>query len=85
VTDLYAAGGHTEGGDYALSVRHLNDVSPQDRAIYGIEVALTARNAEQTIIRGDGSKEVVAPKDSRFVAYLIWVNGAWRTDVLESR
>lgn len=85
VSELYSAGGRAEGGEYAIKVERVKDVSPKDQSAYGIEIALTARNAEQTIYRSDGNEEAVAPKDSTFVAYLIWVNSAWRTDVLESR
>lgn len=84
VEKLYGDGGHAEGGDYALTIVGLKELTTDDKALYGMEAELKVRNAEQRIVR-DGDVEVSKPKTSAFTTYLIWVDEAWRTDILEAR
>lgn len=85
VEDLYESGGHAEGGEYDLTIQDLKDVSPKDRSVFGIEARYEVRNAEQSITHGDGGHEAMTPATTEYLSYLIWLDGAWRTDVLEPR
>jgi hypothetical protein len=83
VEDLYSAGGRAEGGEYELTITGIKQVESEDKALQGIEAHYEVRNAEQTIVHGDGSREVMASATTTYLSYLIWLDGAWRTDVLE--
>ncbi|TWG95920.1 hypothetical protein L615_004600000150 [Nocardioides sp. J9] len=83
VENLYSDGGHAEGGEYALTIEKVKRLTASGSPP-GAEAFIRVRNAEQRIIRGS-DVETSAPKTSRFVTYLIWVDGAWRTDILEPR
>lgn len=85
VNGLYRGGGHAEGGEYHLVIERIREVTAGNHSFQGIEAHLTVRNAEQLIVRGDGSSETSAPKPSSFLNYLIWTDGAWRVDILEPR
>lgn len=84
VEELYRSGGHAEGGEYALTIVRIKELTSSDREFYGMEAVLEVRNARQRIVR-DGDVEVSEPKTSRFTTYAIWVENAWRIDILEPR
>jgi hypothetical protein len=85
VEDLYESGGRAEGGEYDLTVTKVKHIESQDGSLQGFEAHYRVRNAEQTIVHGDGSREVMTPATTDYVSYLIWLDGALRTDVLEPR
>lgn len=85
VDKLFQAGGHTEGGAYALRIDQLKRVTSDDRALRGIEAVIRVRNEEQVIVGADGTWDISDPRTSEYLTYLIWTDGAWRTDVLEPR
>jgi hypothetical protein len=84
VEQLYGSGGHAEGGEYVLRIVRIKELTSKDQALYGMEAVLEARNAPQRIVR-DGDVELSEPRTSRFTTYTIWVDEAWRTDILEPR
>jgi hypothetical protein len=85
VSELYEPGGHAEGGAYELSIKHVKVINSEDKALRGVEARYDVRNAEQVIVRGDGTRETIAPATTTYLSYLIWIDDAWRTDVLEPR
>lgn len=85
VRNVYAPGGHATGGQYEVTVRRVKVLRSDDRSLKGMEVAFNARNAEQVIVRNDGTTETSAPKTSAFLCYLLWARDSWRADVLEPR
>lgn len=85
VKKLFGGGGHTEGGEYSLVIDRVKKLSSADKALTGMEAAIQVRNRDQVIVSGDGSREISKARTSRYLTYLIWVQEAWRTDVLEPR
>lgn len=85
ISDLYTDGGHAIGGEYTLRIERITEVTTPDKAALGIEAAIRVRNQEQTIVQGSGESARSVPATSRYLIYLIWVNEAWRTDIVEPR
>ena len=83
IENLYASGGTAEGGQYELTITGIKQIESDDKSLRGIEANYEVRNAEQAIVHGDGSREVMTPATTRYLSYLIWLDDAWRTDVLE--
>ncbi len=85
VAELYSSGGHTKGGEYSVTIKRIKQVTSEDSSLRGMEAKYEVRNAEQVIVQGDGSSETSTPGTTPYLSYLIWVDNAWRTDVLEPR
>ncbi len=85
VRDLYRDGGSAKGGKYEVRIGHVRTITSADKTLTGIEAKYDVRNSRQTIYRGDGPPEVSEPATTAYLSYLIWVDRAWRTDVLEPR
>ncbi|MBM7520067.1 DUF6318 family protein [Nocardioides nitrophenolicus] len=83
VEDLYGAGGRAEGGEYKLTITRIKPIEAADRSLHGCKARFEVRNAEQTIMHGDGRREVMTAATTNYLSYLIWLDGAWRMDVLE--
>ncbi|GAA4824130.1 DUF6318 family protein [Nocardioides caeni] len=84
ITEIYD-GGSAVGGEYTVAIDRVVELASNRQNFYGFEVAVSVRNAEQVIHRPDGTREISKSKTSRFLAYLLWTEDAWRTDVLEPR
>lgn len=85
VRRLYRDGGSATGGTYEVEIGDVREIKPADKTLTGIEARYEVRNSKQTITRGNGSSETSKPGTTAYLSYLIWLDGAWRTDVLEPR
>lgn len=85
VRNLYRDGGHLQGGAYTVEVDKINELSSSDSTNFAYEAQLTARNEEQLLVRGDGSKERSKPGSATAVVAVLWTSDQWRLEAMEIR
>lgn len=85
ISNLYEAGGYATGGEYSLKIDQIKEVMVANRSAFGMRAAVRVRNREQTVVQVGGDSTTSVPATNRYTTYLIWVNDAWRTDILEPR
>lgn len=84
IRDVYGSGGHVEGGEYTVTISTVAELDGPSNA-YLIESLLTATNAAQIVVKGDGTKHRSKASTAQLAVAASWMSSSWRMEVMDPR
>ncbi|GAA4096118.1 DUF6318 family protein [Nocardioides kongjuensis] len=83
VRELYAEGGHIEGGGYSVHLVKVNQLKSTNPSHFAFEAKLSATTDEQTVIAGDGTSTTNPVATSTVVVAVLWLDSQWRLEAMQ--
>ncbi|MBS4752250.1 hypothetical protein KG112_05440 [Nocardioides sp. zg-ZUI104] len=83
---LYADGGHLEGGEHTPNLGAATKIKTSDKSVFGYRIKVVVTYPSQVVVSADNARDERRAGEASFMAYVQWIDGGrWRLDILDAQ